>query len=67
MGIIRPQTENDGFGRWAILLDPDQHLIGTRAGVLAASERLTIADVSHAIYRRPGVYEPWQLVQGPVT
>lgn len=67
MGIIRPTQPNDGAGRWAITIDPagDDHLIGTRAGVLAASELLHAAGVGHAVYRRPGTDADWQLIQGP--
>ena len=65
MGIIRPQQHNDGAGRWALTLDEagEHHLIGTRTAILDASARLNEANVSYAVYRRPGLTAPWQLVQ----
>lgn len=60
MGIIRPGVD-DGR-RWAISLDTDNYLVGTRAAVLAASELLARSGVLHAVYRRPGAYAEWELL-----
>ena len=65
MGIIRPTARDDGAGRWALTLDEagEHHLIGTRTAILDASARLNETGVSYAVYRRPGLTAPWQLVQ----
>ncbi len=65
MGIIRPQHNDDGAGRWAITLtagDTTGYLIGTRTAVLDANRVLIAAGQEHAVYRRPGRDHPWQLV-----
>lgn len=64
MGIIRPQTNDDGAGRWAIALDvnAEQPLVGTRTGVLDATRQLTDAEIPHHVLRRPGSTAAWQLV-----
>ena len=71
MGIIRPATASalDRGDRWALALDtdPDALLIGTRATVLAFSERLTNERVRHLVYRRPSSVADWQLIQSAVT
>lgn len=65
MGIIRPKINDDGAGRWAITLtvaDTTGYLIGTRTAVLDANRVLLAAGQEHAVYRRPGIASPWQLV-----
>lgn len=64
MGIIRPASNDDGAGRWAIALHstPDDLLIGTRTAVVAMSDALRSASVPHTVYRRPSLLTDWRVM-----